>query len=112
MVRPWLRRRFVVVAAGVVLSLVAGTVAYAENQRPRLGPGETELPFTFSLHGSSGVALDTARGVYVTDYHRVVTLAAGRPPRPCCPSPDSAVGGVWRWTPRAASTSPTNTTGW
>jgi hypothetical protein len=77
--RPWLRRRFVVVAAGVVLSLVAGTVACAGNQRPRLGRGETELPFTFSLHGSSGVVVDTAGSVYVADQHnnRVVKLAAG-----------------------------------
>ena len=77
--RPWLRRRFVVVAAGVVLSLVAGTVACAGNQRPRLGRGETELPFTFSLHGSSGVVVDTAGSVFVADagHNRVVKLAAG-----------------------------------
>ena len=79
--RPWWRRRSVLISAGAVLSIVAVivgvTLAVAGNQRERLGPGETVLPFT-GLAGPDGVAVDTAGNIYVTNYDgRAVKLAAG-----------------------------------
>ena len=70
------------------------------------------LPFT-GLNYPSGVAVDTAGNLYVTDSgsnDRVVKLAAGSNTQTVLPFTGLNYPSVWRWTPPATSTSPTLTT--
>ena len=58
--------------------------------------------------------MDAAGDLYVTDCRQQSGGEIGgglEPPRPCCRSPGSTVPPVWRWTPPATSTSPTNYNG-
>ena len=71
------------------------------------------MPFT-CLNAPTGVAVDAAGGVYVADANnkRVVELAAGSSSQTVLPFTGLSQPRGWRWTPRAASTSPTATIGW
>jgi serine/threonine-protein kinase len=89
--RPkWGRRKIVVVAAIILLAAaaigVSGYLVSGPSQRQSTSqhtvqqstPGPTVLPFT-DLRGPEGVAVDSAGGVYVSEFsnNRVVELTAG-----------------------------------
>ena len=67
-----------VISAGVVLTVVAVIVGVTLAVQRASRPTQSVLPLT-GLSDPIAVAVDTAGGVYVTDYgnHRVVKLAAG-----------------------------------
>jgi DNA-binding beta-propeller fold protein YncE len=66
---------------------------------------QTVLPLT-GLNNPSGVAVDTAGNLYVTDGwgDRVLKLAAGSNAQSVLRSPASAGPRVWQWTPSATYT--------
>jgi serine/threonine-protein kinase len=70
----------------------------------------TMLPFT-GLSYPDGVAVDSSATVYIVDGNQgvVLRLSAGSSTQTVLPFTGLASPRVWRWTPPAASTSPTST---
>lgn len=83
------RVRIYLLALAAITAVIAGFVLYDRHQQPLRssdrhdaarthGQPQTVLPFR-GLDGPSGVAVDSAGSIYVTDYgnNRAVKLAAG-----------------------------------